>query len=397
MKRIKRLLTLVLSMAMVLGIVGVSYAENSGETLKEKLLNHYSEDIESKIDLITKMEIILGSDKGLELERALTRAEGATVYIKLFEFTKNATKLQKENAEYKTHFNDLPEWAKIYVNYLYKEGLIFGVSDNKFGSNQEMTVEQFVTMILRGLGYSDKTGDFVWNKSLDMAVDIGLISSEEKDNIEKDKVFNREEMILIAYNALFTENKLTKDLLLQERQISGVKNITQIMYIELTQEELEEIDKTENDKKYVVFNNNPEKQKSLYSKVKELQQANIDLMSITLDGKKVEYKLRDIQSITISEWGGIMVIYNDAFMSLLSIKDNILINEDDKWLLQDVFMQLVCEDTESPWIKMDRRDNDDDIFSADILDNKTEKYLFSAITKTTDYKELKFEIETYIK
>lgn len=404
MKRVKRLLILVLSMVMVLG-VGVSYAETGGKTLNDTLLNHYSEDLEDKIDLITRMEIVMGSDEGLELERGLTRAEGATVYTNLFGLTQDAIKYQKENAEYKTPFNDLPDWAKKYVNYLYKEGLTSGVSDKKFGAKEEMTAEQFVTMILRGLGYSDKDGEFVWNKSLDKAVEIGLLSEKEKKYIEKEKLFTREEMIIVAYNALFTENKDSKDLLIESRN-PGDKHITRLLYTEITQEEYNEILKTKKKESYKVFNTEPEKQKALYDKIKKFHQEAIDLYNFNVEGKKVDYKLTSIYMINYKEICDeefLLVGYNDGFLSFLKLKDSKILIEDDKWLAEDLFMQISClranemHPEDGSWIKMDKREMNDDTFSADIALCGTEKYLYSAKTKTVDYRGLNFEIDLYTK
>ena len=55
-------------------------------------------------------------------------------------------------------------WADNYVTYAYA-WVTQTVSATSFGSSDIATPEQFITFMLRALGYSDARGDFVWSES----------------------------------------------------------------------------------------------------------------------------------------------------------------------------------------------------------------------------------------
>ena len=81
------------------------------------------------------------------------------------------------------------------MNY---KGLINGISEDMFGSKDYMTGDQLATLLLRAKGYSDAKGDFVWNKALQKAVEIGMLKEEDKAFIEKEPGFTRGEMALLV-------------------------------------------------------------------------------------------------------------------------------------------------------------------------------------------------------
>ena len=104
----------------------------------------------------------------------------------------------------------MPDWAKDTINYLHYMNLISGVSNDKFGSSLEMTENQFVTLILRALGYSETNGDFDWETADVTAYELGFYDDDYIPyNIIKTGGFTRGMMSYIAYNSLFVENKIT--------------------------------------------------------------------------------------------------------------------------------------------------------------------------------------------
>lgn len=62
------------------------------------------------------------------------------------------------------------------MNY---KGLANGVSPDMLGTTDKMSDHQFAALLLRGAGYSDAKGDFVWNQAMDKAVEVGLITRGE--------------------------------------------------------------------------------------------------------------------------------------------------------------------------------------------------------------------------
>ena len=55
--------------------------------------------------------------------------------------------------DWNTPFTDVADWAKPYVGYAYANGLTAGVSQTRFGSESSVTAAQFLTFVLRALGY----------------------------------------------------------------------------------------------------------------------------------------------------------------------------------------------------------------------------------------------------
>ena len=147
--------------------------------------------------------ILNGTDKGLELEKSLTRVEGAAMYVRLLGAENMVAQFKSENPDYKSPFTDVPVWAEATMNYLYAEGLVNGVSDTLYGSQSDMTEAQYSTLVLRALGYKDGE-DFNWSDASKAAVELGLYDSDlVSPNEMLGGEFNRGKMSYISYNALF--------------------------------------------------------------------------------------------------------------------------------------------------------------------------------------------------
>ncbi len=167
-----------------------------------------------------------GTNKGFDLERSATRAEALTMLIRI---------LGEENAALSytgTHpFNDVPSWADRYVAYGYNMGYTTGISATKFGSNDTVSAVQYLTFLLRALGYSDANGDFVWNESDTAAVRYGLLTSNEKSAIQS--IFYRDQMVFTSYKALYTMLKDSDTLLISKLVSHGAISVEAAYQAEL--------------------------------------------------------------------------------------------------------------------------------------------------------------------
>lgn len=163
----KKLLSMVMVMSLLFS------ARVKGDEVENELgLNGqgiYSEQEYLEVaDELNNLELIKGSDKGYELDREANRIEGLIMLIRLI-----------------------------------GKGLTNGLSDLEFGSKQSMTGQQFITFVLRSLGYDDQEGDFVWNKSIDKAGEVGLLSPYETEAYSSgDKQFLRGDCAKVSYSAL---------------------------------------------------------------------------------------------------------------------------------------------------------------------------------------------------
>ncbi|PKM67482.1 MAG: hypothetical protein CVU95_07160 [Firmicutes bacterium HGW-Firmicutes-2] len=169
-------------------------------------------------EILKVLGYLKGTDEGLELDRELTRAEGAIMYSRLLDLEDEIIAFSSEQSDYMSGFTDVPSWAKDTIDYLHYKGLVLGLSDKLYGSNAKMTEAQYTTLVLRALGYLDSEGDFIWNASVDKAIEIGLYKDDLREYVyihdgKDDTEFTRRKMSYISYNALFFENIKTKEVL----------------------------------------------------------------------------------------------------------------------------------------------------------------------------------------
>lgn len=295
---IKKIITLAFVLLLIMN-VGVAFAGNYAEDVQDYRVN----DTNEQVEVLVNMGLIKGNEEGdLLLEDELIRIEGAVVYTRLFGIESEAFDFEDEDET----FSDVPGWGARYVNFLKSKGLVNGISEESFGSWELMTAEQFTTMVLRGMGYDDSAGDFIWSESLEKAKEIGMITEDVKSDIEQEDSFTREEMMVLSYNALFTPTKTGK-LLLQERQQLYDISVTAFISLDLTQEELDEILSIEYGSSKQPFDNDSKAQEELYTKFTAYIQKLYDLASVSIDGEKIEFEVGNIQNITDGRDQGIYV------------------------------------------------------------------------------------------
>ena len=118
-----------------------------------------------------KLGIIRGTDKGLEPEKSFTRAEAVTVIVRLLGEEENVL-----NYDFESAFSDVPQshWAYRYVMYCYNEGITKGTEADKFSPGKEIDASQFMTLMLRLMGYED----VLVEEALDKAVEYRIYNSQ---------------------------------------------------------------------------------------------------------------------------------------------------------------------------------------------------------------------------
>ncbi|MBP1762291.1 MAG: uncharacterized protein H6Q64_1833 [Firmicutes bacterium] len=157
---------------------------------------------QSEAEKLNVMGLLLGTDHGFELDRTPTRVQGAVMLVRLLGKEKEA-----QLSFFSHPFADVPDWADAYVGYLYAHKLTNGTGPTAFTPDSPLSAAQYMTFLLRALGYDDQAGDFTWQLSLDQAVRIGLFPSGSADQLENIKDFKRDEMVWVSWLALQTELK----------------------------------------------------------------------------------------------------------------------------------------------------------------------------------------------
>ncbi|MGE5614750.1 MAG: transglutaminase domain-containing protein [Bacillota bacterium] len=169
----------------------------------------FNDSYEKTIDLKI-LGLVANSPGNFDLDRAPNRIEGAVMLIRLLGKEK-----QVKQGNYSHPFTDVPSWAKNYVGYMYENKLTKGVGNNRFGSYEPVTARQFVTFVLRSAGYEENR-DFTFDKVMDKAKEISLLSEAEISALDKQGVFLRKEMFAISYGALSIKLKGTSLTLLDK-------------------------------------------------------------------------------------------------------------------------------------------------------------------------------------
>ncbi|ODU55753.1 MAG: hypothetical protein ABT01_05430 [Clostridium sp. SCN 57-10] len=146
---------------------------------------------------LQKLNLFRGSNYGFELERVPTRQEALIMLIRLL-----GEESQALSYEGKSAFTDLTGWADGVRYVKYGEAMKYtnGMTPTTFvqqGAAQDIT---YLTFVLRALGYSDAAGDFSYKTSYTKAMEIGLLTQAQWD--EMHSVFRRDHVVLLSYNAL---------------------------------------------------------------------------------------------------------------------------------------------------------------------------------------------------
>lgn len=122
-------------------------------------------------DRLSDLGLFQGTGNGYQLDRAPTRAEAATMLVRLL-----GAEAEAKELDYSAPFTDLDDWQKPYVQYLYDNGLTTGATATTFEPEDTCSAQMYTTFLLRALGYSDAAGgDFTYTGAVDFGKSIGLV------------------------------------------------------------------------------------------------------------------------------------------------------------------------------------------------------------------------------
>ena len=136
------------------------------------------------------------------LDRELNRQEAMTLFINLLGKGEEAM-----TGTWTTPFTDVDEWAQPFIGYAYEHDFTAGVAADRFGAHDPIDGNQYLTYLLLALGYEQGT-DFVWNKSVIFAEEIGF------NDVFGFSTIKRSDAVLWNCNALALPKKGCEDCLL---------------------------------------------------------------------------------------------------------------------------------------------------------------------------------------
>ena len=127
------------------------------------------------------------------LEGIPTRSQAITMLVKLL-----GKETEAINGTWEIPFTDVANWAKPFVGYAYANGLTAGTSATTFGGNDPVTATQYLTFVLKALGY-EVGKDFQWNKAWELSDELGITDGRYN---EVNPDFLRGDIAMISNNAL---------------------------------------------------------------------------------------------------------------------------------------------------------------------------------------------------
>lgn len=159
-------------------------------------------DVAKEAQVLYDLNLMKGTDKGLNLGGQLKRSEAATFIVKVLGKEKHVLKEKKlyENSA----FSDVKSeaWYAPFVGYCHQNKLVAGFGDGRFQPEAYVSEKAFLTMLLQAMQYKADQ-DFNWDSVYSKAYEVGL-TRDIKDAVRtKDNVnYTRGDVVHAIYNGL---------------------------------------------------------------------------------------------------------------------------------------------------------------------------------------------------
>ncbi|MDR1558918.1 MAG: hypothetical protein LBS84_04310 [Clostridiales bacterium] len=187
----------------------------------ESPINKRAATLENAEDLASelyKLNLFVGTGNDIngnprfELDRSLTRLESLTLVIRLLGKEAAANSYTGVNP-----FRDVPAWGDRIAAYAFNQGITVGVNRDHtlLDSNSPVTYQEFTAFLLRVLDYQERNGDFQYAQALNKAVEVGLYTAAERQNLSAGS-FLRADAVTAMTNALMTKMKGTNSMLIDK-------------------------------------------------------------------------------------------------------------------------------------------------------------------------------------
>lgn len=168
MKKTSRLLSLLLSAALAVGLSAPTLAAGGQEyylkttvTVEGGLRSGLKTEVSKGFAIASR--VFRGDQSGaLNWDDTLTRAEAVTMIIRLMGLDEEA----QAAASKPCPFTDVPDWAKGYVNLASEKGIAKGVGDGRFDPSGVCGAREFITMLYR-LTHLTEGEDYSWASALE--------------------------------------------------------------------------------------------------------------------------------------------------------------------------------------------------------------------------------------
>lgn len=270
----RKAITILLALVMVLSLTAGVFAASDEAINAANELN--------KLGLFNGVGTYTDGTPNYDLDRVPTRNEAITMLVRLL-----GKEDEAKNGTWNTPFTDVVDWAKPYVGYAYANKLTSGTSDTTFGGDVLVSATQYITFVLRALGY-DSSIDFQWDKAWVLSDQLGFTSGQ----YGADTTFLRGDVGIVSSNALSAKVKGEDKTLLDTLGFGNDNDKTTGVY-----DYLVDFTKKKGTLKDGVYSFN------LYEKRNPLKVNEYTLGNLVFDDNNQELRLEVTQRYTTSTFG----------------------------------------------------------------------------------------------
>ena len=192
MKNLKKVLAMVLAFA-------CTFSMFAGAKVFEDV--PAGSDYSEAVTMLSDLGVIQGKDDGkYHPEDTITRAEACAMIARLMTGDPNVSQYVGAQS-----FTDVAKgsWKDSAIGYCYINGIVIGVGNNKFEPDRAITDAEFVTMVVRAMGY--ETADMKQNYPYSYMSNAQAIGLLDGTNMVASTDALRGEDAQVIYNALFTD------------------------------------------------------------------------------------------------------------------------------------------------------------------------------------------------
>ena len=197
MKNLKKVLSLVLALAMALSLMTVAFAADAKDYADYGEVN-YNE----AVDVMTAIGVFDGMGGEFNPDGTLTREQAAKIITYMIMGKAEADKLVTTVAPYADVAAD--RWSAGAIAWCTNEGIISGMGNNRFAPTDNVTGLQFAKMLLVALGYDATiqklTGDSWAINTATLAINADLDNGMEEVSLSAD--LTREQACQMAFNTM---------------------------------------------------------------------------------------------------------------------------------------------------------------------------------------------------
>ena len=223
----KRLFSALLALSLAIGCVFVSsgtataYSGNRAENCAYALY---------ELGLFKGTSVNPDGSPVFSLEKTPTRTQAVIMLVRLL-----GKEAEAQNSTWDLPFSDVSDTAKPYIGYAYANGLTKGKSATYFGATEPVSSNQYLTFLLRALGYESEL-DFDVSAPWKLSSKIGLTFNDYSNNVK----FTRGTVVVLSISALAAYMKSGENSLIGKLCNDGVINYESLK-ARLTHEDKETI------------------------------------------------------------------------------------------------------------------------------------------------------------